>query len=209
MSEEKMLKEKVILEINFDQDAEHPSEWLDWEIFSFSRSHGNFKDPDNYANRLSRINSPVSKPSWSKKLNANTGFWLDCFQHSCIIWNLHGEGMQCQWDTAPWNGVLVGDYKNLKKLDHGQREESARFALEIYNSYFNGSVYDWSFKLNDLQYLEDSHRDNYYDEKTLIRDVIDDLKMNNLELIALSGDASDLFSLEEITETIKRRNNAC
>ena len=52
MSEEKVLKEKVILEINFQQEAEHPAEWLDWELFSFSRRHGNFKDPDNFANRF-------------------------------------------------------------------------------------------------------------------------------------------------------------
>ena len=209
MSEEKVLKEKVILEINFEQDAEHPAEWLDWELFSFSRRHGNFKDPDNFANRLSRVNSPVSKASWSKKLNANTGFWLDCYQHSCVVWNLHGEGMQCQWDTAPWGGVLVGDYKELKKLDRGAREESARYALEIYNSYFNGSIFEWNFQSDDSEFLEDSRRGNYYCEKTLLRDVIDDLKMNNLEIVSVTGDASDLFSIEEIKETLERRNDAC
>lgn len=205
---EKIVKQKVNLEFNYSRDPENPSEWLPWQIYSFSRSHGNFVDPDKFTHRLSRINSPVSKPYWLKKLNANTGFWLDCYQHSCIVWNLHGEGMQCRWDTAPWGGVLVGDYKDLKKLDHGQREESARHALGLYNSYFNGSVYEWSFKSEDSQYVSDSYHDNYYEIEDVIRDVVDNLKMNNLELESLEGDASELVSIAEIQKTLEERTDA-
>jgi hypothetical protein len=34
---------------------------------------------------------------------------LDCFQHSCTIWSVTGEGYQCRWDTARGAGVWVPD----------------------------------------------------------------------------------------------------
>ena len=52
--------------------------------------------------------------------------------------------MQCRFDTAPWGGVLVGNYSDLKKMTHSEREDSAREALDIYNSYFNGAVFEFS-----------------------------------------------------------------
>ena len=213
---EEVQKDQAVLEINFMDAPEHPQMFLSWELYSFSNRHSNYSSPEKYAHRLSRVNSPVSKASWLKKLNANTGFWLDCYQHSGIIWSMHGEGMQCRFDTAPWGGVLVGNYSDLKKMTHSEREESARKALDIYNSYFNGAVFEFNLRIKGLSDADNTDNDlitegwfdDYYDGNDLIRDVVDQLKIHNLDLEQITGSASYIFDFSHFKKEMERRNDA-
>lgn len=69
-------------------------------------------------------------------------FLLDCFAHGSEHWSIHGEGMQCQWDTARGAGVWVPDECLMEEIkDRKEAEVYCRQFLEQYNQWINGEVY--------------------------------------------------------------------
>lgn len=72
---------------------------------------------------------------------------LDCYEHGQQYWSVHGEGMQCQFDTARGAGVWVPDKYLRASLPSDTKErrekaiECARQFLEQYNAVINGDVY--------------------------------------------------------------------
>jgi len=114
-----------------DEDAMDPCDFGLWKVFSFSRRHYNFKNPDD-------IDLKKTEP----KLKDGRAFWLDCYQHGCCTWSLHGEGTQCQFDTAKKGGILfLLDQEFV--LEEDRKERACEF-LNMYSQWCNGECYGWS-----------------------------------------------------------------
>lgn len=68
-------------------------------------------------------------------------FFLDCYEHSGMVWSLCGEGMQCQFDTAKRAWLI-----RINKNEIPDREVAlweVKLELERYNQRLNGEVYEW------------------------------------------------------------------
>jgi hypothetical protein len=137
------------LVINNQDDAPNPLERTPWAATSFNMRHSNYKDWGKFARYIAKHGGPVPKNGIRQKLDASTAFWLNYYEHGQSAWSLYGEGTQCRWDTTSYGGIIMGDYKQLKSLDHAQRASSAREALKEYTSWCNGEVYEFSFLPGD------------------------------------------------------------
>jgi len=131
--------------INHEESPESPLEYSPWTLTSFNNRHVNYKDWGEFARYIAKHGGPVPKNGIRQKLDASTAFWLSYYEHGQSTWSLYGEGTQCRWDTTSYAGIIVGDYKQLKSLDHVQRASSARRALKAYTSWCNGEVYEYTF----------------------------------------------------------------
>lgn len=73
---------------------------------------------------------------------------IDKYEHSGISYSIHGEGIQCRWDTsstwAVWlpNKCLLEELKDYKGKKRREKcIEYARQACETFNQWANGDVY--------------------------------------------------------------------
>jgi hypothetical protein len=74
---------------------------------------------------------------------------IDKYEHSGVAYSLHGEGMQCRWDTssiwAIWypDDCVMDDIKRFKtkKAQRKRAIELARQACELFNQWANGETY--------------------------------------------------------------------
>jgi len=114
-----------------------------WRLVSFRRNHVSYDDPRGYYRDYA---GKVPKSDLARGFNSDTSFLLDHYEHSSAYWSLHGEGMQCRWDTAQRAGLLLANYsaRELQSMGYpkGKREESARKYLEVYNDWANGLVFE-------------------------------------------------------------------
>ena len=68
-------------------------------------------------------------------------FFLDCYQHSNMVWSLAWEGMQCQFDTAKRAWLM-----RVSKEKAEDRKDALVFvkdAIELYNKWLNWEIYEW------------------------------------------------------------------
>ena len=68
-------------------------------------------------------------------------FFLDCYEHSGMKWSLAWGGMQCRFDTAKRVGLMrvKKEVVEDRKIALGLVED----ALDVYNKWANGEVYEW------------------------------------------------------------------
>jgi len=142
---------KFILTLEYDEICECPSEWSEWDVFSFNKRHCNFKDPREFFSGVTSSYDPIPKTlGLRRKLEVGTAFTLSCYDHSLITWGLRGEVFQCRWDTAQLAGLLLWKSKpSLMPKGYKERAQMARDFLVDYNSWCNGECY--SFILEDDQ----------------------------------------------------------
>lgn len=151
------------VELDYDSDAECPSEWGGWKVISFNQRHVNFEDPYLHLGPPDAFGEPVPKTlGLRRRLATGTAFILSCYVHSGTAWSLKGEGMQCQWDTARIAGLLLwqGKVKDLSK-GYADRQKSARNFLRTYNAWCNGEVYRFAITRGAEEIAE---ADNCYND---------------------------------------------
>lgn len=68
-------------------------------------------------------------------------FFLDCYEHGGMSWSLAWEGMQCRFDTAKRVGLMRVSKEKVE--DRKDALEFVRDALEVYNKWANGEIYEW------------------------------------------------------------------
>ena len=66
-------------------------------------------------------------------------FPVDAYIHSGISLSLHGEGMQCKWDSSSYVGCIIVARSEARTIK--QAEKIARGILETWNDYLQGNVY--------------------------------------------------------------------
>jgi hypothetical protein len=82
---------------------------------------------------------------------------LSVYEHGGMMLSIMGEGMQCQWDTANGGAVWVPDkylIEEVAGLDEEARHEKmvefARQAIETYNVYEHGDIWDICIREYDI-----------------------------------------------------------
>jgi len=197
-----------IVRLMHDDSPENPCEWDGWQLYSFSRKHINHRDPSEF--------NPSEDEELTKKLEGGLAFFLDCYQHSGTAWSLHGEGMQCQWDTARNAGVLMwGDEESgLGPKTYAERRANANSFLETYNAWCNGAVYGFSVtdhKLMPCGHYEDEDLGGcfgwYDDGMGALKGMEDEVKAlvgGDLK-VSFEGDAAWLAQYHDFGQEKKRR----
>ena len=91
-------------------------------------------------------------------------FFLDCYQHSNMVWSLAGEGTQCQFDTSRRAWLM-----RVRKDKVGDRNDALNLvkdAIDLYNKRLNGEIYEWRIdrlvKWTSQDWREKEERE-YYD----------------------------------------------
>jgi|TARA_R110000824_G_scaffold304281_3_gene492087 hypothetical protein len=208
------------LVINNDNEAESPLEHTPWTLISFNNKHTNSEDWGEYAHYISKYDGPIAKNGVRQKIAASTAFWLSYFEHGQCAWSLYGEGTQCRWDTTRHAGIILGDYKGLKRLAQCERASSARDALETYTNWSNGNVYEYAFlpgndcphcgrgnnvigdRESGWTYGPDSEwgiwHGGWYDTDDMFAHIRWELKGSEHKLTGISGDASWLADHHEL-----------
>ena len=121
------------IRVDYEEGAECPTEWSEWEVYSFSTRHTNFRHPDDFF---------PPDVGLRRKLTCGTAFQLGVHQHGTTHWALSGEEHPCRWDSVRQAGMLIwtGRPGDLGP-DFATRQQQAREFLERYNAWVNGYVY--------------------------------------------------------------------
>lgn len=130
----------IRITIEYDRDCENPlADWdCQWTLYSFNRRHSNYRDPDEF----------TDDASIQDKIKTGLAFWCDYFEHGQCAWSLHGGGMQCQWDTAQFAGLLVWENApdDTGAKTYENRAKDAKACLDVYTEWCNGHCYYYSIE---------------------------------------------------------------
>lgn len=219
------LKEKVEVVIDYDEMAEDPTTWDGWTVYSFSRRHGAFKDPETIFEYDHETETWKPDEELQKKLDEGFAFFLSYFEHGSCIWSLKGERSpgtegDWRWDGVDMAGLLIWEQEeNGPELpddwDYEKRQQSARAFIADYTAWCNGHVCFWSiYVLKECPtckhvekeviescggYLQSDHQEpgEPYDP---MRHLKDDVKSftSDYEVVTVSGDAAYGVTVEEV-----------
>ena len=124
-----------------------------WKIISFLSRHINSEDPWKYATVTDCGYITASDIGIRRKLECQTAFWLDYYEHGLCEWSLRGEGPQCRWDTSHVAGILIYT-GNSKDLPKDKRVGCARSYLEKYSNWCNGEVYGYYLENDEGEIID-------------------------------------------------------
>jgi len=168
-----------------------------WQHVSFNRRHDSYQDPYKFV-QSTGPHGPEPYINIRRKLAGKTAFWLDFFDHSGVVWSLHGEGPKCQWDTSTFCGVLLGNYRELRRFSHEEREESARRAMTDFTNWCNGEVYGYHFTDMEDQPCVESVG-GFFDSAHMFEDIRATIKDEQYEVKAVEGEAAWLEQFHKVT----------
>lgn len=81
-------------------------------------------------------------------------FPLDAYVHSGVALRLHGEGIQCRFDTSGYVGAVYVSKKEART--HKEAEKIARGLVETWQDYLNGNIYAFHIEDKDGDRVGDS-----------------------------------------------------
>ena len=168
-----------------------------WQHVSFNRRHDSYQDPYKFV-QSTGPHGPEPYINIRRKLAGKTAFWLDFFDHSSVVWSLHGEGPKCQWDTSTFCGLLLGNYRELRRFSHKEREESARRAMTDLTGWCNGEVYGYHFTDMEGQPCVESVG-GFFDAAHMFEDIRATIKDEQYEVKAVEGEAAWLEQFHKVT----------
>lgn len=196
------------LVINNDSDAESPLECSPWTLVSFNKKHFSYGDHVEYVDpRAGAGGSPRAQSGIREKISASTAFWLDYFEHGQCAWSFLGEGTQCRWDTSRCAGIILGDYLDLKNLSHGERRQDAKDMLDLYTSWCNGNVYEYSLVPElgcshcnhiRLDWDDATWHSGWFDADEMFEDICTEVTNSGEKVTGISGDAASLVAHSHI-----------
>ena len=202
---------KVILD--FDPDLQCPADCdCQWTIYSFSRKHYNFKEPEELGlgSRLESDGLPkILNPGLRRRLETGLAHFLSYYEHSGSIWfrkegNIPG-GVEFQWDGTRVAGLLVWEH-DPKDMGHKTFEDRAKDAdsfLECYTRWANGEGYCFSIENDQGETVESCS--GFDDPEYMLGEVASHLEGKEFEV---EGEAdfleSDLRKLVKELESKKK-----
>ena len=201
-----------------------------WRLVSFRRNHTDYEDPAQYfIFGRGGNDGEVYTPSLTRSFDSNTAFLLDHYEHSGSCWSLHGEGMQCRWDTAKRAGLLLANYSPRELQSFGipkkKRVESARDYLKVYNDWSNGAVFEYGLsefghcsECGHTEEIEEPHWNGPwygFDFENMFKDIRSEIEnrftgkkithySNTLDNNSVPDSLKDLFELEK--KDVSNRN---
>ena len=138
---------KYHLTVRHDPDTHCPCEDGDgrWQIYSFSKRHNRFKNPE----ELIDEETGEIKPEIKAKLESGLAFFLSYYEHGLCRWSLAGTGPQCQWDTVQKAGIAIWEEpeENMGAKTYDDRAKDCKAELEEYTEWCNGNCY--YYKITD------------------------------------------------------------
>ncbi|OHD23795.1 MAG: hypothetical protein A2Y38_17040 [Spirochaetes bacterium GWB1_59_5] len=168
--EHRVTGDKLIVTVKYDSDLQCPTDWdCQWALYPFNSRLMNSKNPSEFGLRMGRDGNIKAPIGLQRKLDVGTAFMLDYYEHGGSAWSLHGEGMQCRWDTSSYDGILIWENKpsDMGAKTREARAKDANSFLETYNCWANGQGYGyeieneegedidscWGFYGNDLKHM--------------------------------------------------------
>jgi hypothetical protein len=184
------------LTIEHDPDTESPNEWGGWRLYSFSRRHNSFKDPD-YFYEDGKPNAEIQA-----LLEKGLAFPLSYFEHGNCQWSLMNEGYKCQFDSVSRAGMLVweGKEEDLGASTVEDRAKHARSFCEVYTEWSNGETY-W-FKLENEQFEEGDACGGFIGMESVAEEIRSRV---GKEDIKIKGDCADIAEYYKFTEGKQER----
>jgi len=141
------MKNVIHLNIKHDDQIENPSDHEgQWRYVSFNRRHTDHEDPSEYFNEYAETRGVYPKIGIANKLRVGTAFMVDVYEHGDSSYSLHGEGMNCRWDTSSCAGILLWEHSTdeMGAKTLSDRAEDARCFLRRYADWANGHGYKYS-----------------------------------------------------------------
>lgn len=130
----------LVARIQYDYDAENPSEWSQFTLHSWNRKHTSFHD------------GPPPEGS-------TVAAWLGYHEHGLCRWFRSSLEATSQdvWDTVPQAGFLLVKEDNWldgwwDDLTDDEKNEAVDQFLEEYTNWANGSVYMVQIEDPDMGY---------------------------------------------------------
>lgn len=168
----------VVVNLHYDGCLECPSEWDGWKLYSFSRRHNSFRDPESFDLGELKDGLPVVRnPGLRTKLRVGLAFWLSYYEHGNCVWGLLNQVPSCPWDTVPIAGLLVWESKpeDIGAKSYEDRAKDAADFLKTYTAWSNGECYGYTvedgeggcggFYGPDLAYMFDAIREDVGDRE--------------------------------------------
>lgn len=136
-----MLNNWKRLVISFDECSESPRNF-DEDSFLCMRKHRNYDFPNELEYDFNDLDDGwMDWVEMSKILKENYVFWIDCYEHSWIVFSLSWEWMQCKFDTSKYCGFMAVK-KELYKTEE-EAKKRAKEQLSIYNKRISWEVYEY------------------------------------------------------------------
>lgn len=191
---------KFSLELSYDDQPDCPMDWdLSWKLISFRRNSIHSDDPAEYCH----VKDGEVRPNFEylSKFRAGLAFFLDYYEHGQGAYSIHGEGMQCQWDTAQYGGILLWEHspKEMGAKSYEDREKDARGFLETYNAWMNGEVYGYTLKDEEGNLVDSCW--GYYDDDYFMQEICQHFKEG--DTVTVSGDASYVFDDSKLPKGVE------
>lgn len=135
-------KRKVRLVIDYDENCQSPTEWGEWNVYSFRILDSNFADP-------SKLGFDPLTIGMRRKLNVGTAFLLEYYEYNDCLWRLSNVSIPLdigiRWDEIKASGLLIweGQTCSLKGLSYQERRTRAKRFLEVYTDWCNGYCFEF------------------------------------------------------------------
>jgi hypothetical protein len=121
-----MYKVTVLL----DNDTPSPNTHYGWKLYSFSRRHMSFRDPDTLTHEI------------GFKVAKGEAYWLSYFEHGNVWWGRKGgevpAGVEFQWDGREYAGMLIWEGSGP-----APGPDSADAFLAEYTDWANGHCFQY------------------------------------------------------------------
>lgn len=188
-----------VLRIEYDDSPECPMENDgSWTLVAFSNRSIHYENPDKYV-RIS--NGKVVPATVGLRSKARAGFFhlLDYFEHGQGEYSFRGEGMQCQWDTSRYAGVLIWNNppNDMGAKTPEERAKDARAFLEEYNAWMNGHVYGYVLEDREGEHLDSCW--GFYD----IKYMLDEIDFEPGDKIVIAGDAAGAVNSRDVPKHVE------
>jgi hypothetical protein len=117
----------------------------EWNIRVFHKNGIHQVDKSDFYEVTDYLEETVTlKDKYRQLMDVGLCFWLDKYEHSRVRYSLHGAGMQCQWDTMRYAGIMwwPHDESHIGSKTMQERIADAKLTLDQYNDWCNGHVYE-------------------------------------------------------------------
>lgn len=175
------VKPKYTITVEVSDVQENPCEDDGWKVYSFNRNHINFANP----------NDLLEDEDVQKKLETGYAFRLGYYEHGSSSWFLQGQGgpgTDCPWDGVRFAGLIVweNDPSEIGGETPEDREKDAERFLEIYTSWCNGEIYQYSIENHDGEFVDSCC--GFYSAESMLEHIRDFCKDG--EIVEVTGESA-------------------
>jgi hypothetical protein len=133
---------KLVIKVWHDDMPDDPTEGDEWKMYSFSRRHSNYADPDT----LGFDEDGHPEKELQAKIDKGLAFPLSYFEHGNCVWSLQDTGPQCRFDSVSLAGLLVWEGDDDVHADENVEDRTtfAKAFIEQFTNWCNGEVYGYT-----------------------------------------------------------------